>query len=97
MLVVDDILFFPFTGILSVFQEVYEAAKQEQAGDEQGVRTELTELYMMLETRKISEDEFNARETELLDRLDRLQEVGKVEEVAEVEEVTTVEEVAEVE
>ena len=30
MLVVDDILLFPFKGILSVFQEVYEAAEQEQ-------------------------------------------------------------------
>ena len=73
MLVVDDILFFPFKGILSVFQEVYQAAKQEQAGDEQGVRAELTELYMMLETRKITEDEFNARETVLLDRLERIE------------------------
>ena len=87
MLVVDDVLLFPFTSILSVFQEVYEAAKQEQAGDEQGVRTELTELYMMLETRKITEDEFNARETELLDRLERLQAVGEVEEVTAVEKV----------
>jgi hypothetical protein len=73
MLVVDDILFFPFKSILSVFQEIYQAAKQEQAGDEQGVRTELAELYMMLETRRITEEEFNAREIELLDRLERFE------------------------
>ena len=87
MLVVDDILLFPFKGILSVFQEVYEAAEQEQAGDEQSVRAELTELYMMLETRKITEDEFNAREAVLLDRLERLQAVEEVEEDEEVTEV----------
>jgi hypothetical protein len=91
MLIVDDILFFPFKGILSAFEEIHKAAKQEQAGDEQSVRAELTELYMMLETRKITEDEFNARETELLDRLERLQAVEKVEEVEEVTEVEEVE------
>ena len=76
MLIVDDILLFPFKGILSVFQEIYQAAEQEQAGEEQGIRTELTELYMMLETRNITEDEFNARETELLDRLERFESDG---------------------
>jgi hypothetical protein len=85
MLVVDDILFFPFKGILSVFREICKAAEQEQTDAEQNVRTELTELYMMLETRKITEDEFNARETELLDRLERLQAVEEVEEVTPME------------
>lgn len=73
MLIIDDILFFPFRGILSVFQEIYKAAQQEHAGEGQSIRTELTELYMMLETRRITEDEFNARETELLDRLERFE------------------------
>ena len=73
MLIIDDILLFPFKGILSVFEEIYKAARQDQDGEEQSIRTELTELYMMLETRKITEDEFSARETVLLDRLERIE------------------------
>ena len=73
MLIIDDILFAPVRGMLSVFQELYKAAQDEHAGQEEDIRTELTELYMMLETHRITEDEFNAREKELLDRLEAFQ------------------------
>ena len=69
---VDDILLFPMKGLLLVCREVYNAAQQETLNEAEAVRRELRELYMMLETERISEAEFEAREAELLDHLDEL-------------------------
>jgi len=74
MLFVDDILLFPVRSILWVFQEIHNAAQEEQANEAEAITAELSELYMMLETGKIAAGEFDTREKELLDRLDRLQE-----------------------
>lgn len=76
MLIIDDILLFPFRSILWIFREVHNAAQQELAGEAEFITAELSELYMMLETGKISEQEFATREKELLDRLDKIQESG---------------------
>lgn len=73
MLIIDDILLFPVRGIRFVFQEIHNAAEQEVAQDAEAVRTELRELYMMLETGQISEEEFETREKELLDYLERIE------------------------
>lgn len=73
MLIVDDILLFPMRGILSVFRDIHKAAQQESANEAEAIRTELSELYMMLETGGITEEEFDAKEAELLDRLDALE------------------------
>ena len=72
MLIVDDILLSPLHGILWIVREVHEAAKQEVAGQSEALTAELRELYMLLETGKISEPEYEAQEKELLDRLQRL-------------------------
>jgi len=76
VLIIDDILLFPFRSILWIFREVHNAAQQELAGEAELITAELSELYMMLETGKISEQEFATREKELLDRLDKIQESG---------------------
>ena len=76
MLIIDDILLFPFRSIFWIFREIHNAAQQELATEAEAITAELSELYMMLETGKISEEEFNAREKELLDRLDELEERG---------------------
>lgn len=72
MLIVDDILLSPLHGILWIAREVHQAAKQEVAGQSEALTAELRELYMLLETGKISEPEYEAREKELLDRLQLL-------------------------
>ena len=72
MLVIDDILLFPVTGVLNVFRKIHAAAEQEFADQGDAIRTQLSELYMMLETGRITSDEFDSREKELLDRLDAL-------------------------
>jgi hypothetical protein len=74
MLLIDDILTFPIKGIFWIFREIHNAAQQEQAGEADRITTALTELYMSLETGRITEAEFDARERELLDRLEQLQE-----------------------
>jgi len=76
MLIIDDILLFPIKSIFWMFREIHNAAQQELATEAETITTELSELYMMLETGRITEDEFDAREKKLLDRLDKIQEQG---------------------
>jgi len=74
VLIVDDILFFPVSSILWVFNKVHEAARQEMTTQAETITAELSGLYALLETGKISTTEFDVREKELLDRLDDLDE-----------------------
>lgn len=74
MLLIDDILLFPSRGLLFVLREINSAVQQEVAGETEAIRTELRELYMTLETGRITEEQFDAREKELLDRLDAIEE-----------------------
>jgi hypothetical protein len=73
MLVIDDILLSPFHGLGFIVRQIQQAAQQEQANESDNLRAELSELYMMLETHQITEEEFTAREATLLDRLDRVE------------------------
>lgn len=74
MLIVDDLLLFPFRRLLWIFREIHNAAQQGLVNEAEAITFDLSELYMMLETGRISESEFEAREKELLDRLDTIQE-----------------------
>ncbi len=73
MFLVDDILLSPVKGVLWVFREIHDAAQKEKAGESEAITAALSELYMRLETGQIAEEEFDAQEKVLLDRLDRLQ------------------------
>jgi hypothetical protein len=72
MLLVDDILCFPVTGILWIFREIGKVAHEELAGESQSITEQLRLLYMQLETGRITEAEFDAEEKVLLDRLDAI-------------------------
>jgi hypothetical protein len=74
MLLIDDILLFPAHGVGWLVDKVRQAAQQELENESDHLRAELGELYMMLETHQITEEEFTAREATLLDRLTRLEE-----------------------
>jgi len=74
MFIVDDILTAPFKGIYWIFKEIYNAALEDQAGEADRITAQLSELYMMLETGKMTEAEFDAAEKALLDRLDAINE-----------------------
>ena len=73
MFLADDIVSYPVKSILSLFREIYNAAVQEMADEADSIRTELGTLYQMLETSAIDEATFDARERELLDRLDAIE------------------------
>ena len=85
MLIIDDLLFFPVRSILWTFREIYNAAQEEQANEAEAITAELSELYMMLETGKITEAEFDQREKDLLDRLEEIQARGSLSEDEEEE------------
>ncbi len=74
MLILDDILFFPITGILWTFRELHNAVMQELDSEADSITAQLSELYMMLETGEITQGEFDEKEKKLLDRLDEIQE-----------------------
>ena len=77
MVLVDDLLKLPFTGLVWIARQVQNAAQEELANQTESVTAELSDLYMRLETGKISEEEFADEEKTLLERLDRMQERGR--------------------
>jgi Gas vesicle protein G len=74
MLLVDDVLASPFRGLFWIFRELHNAVQEEAVNEAEDITQQLSELYMMLETGKISEAEFDESEAILLDRLDALEE-----------------------
>ena len=73
MLLIDDILFAPVNGILWVFGEISKVAHEQLADESKSITESLRQLYMELETGRIPEEEFDARERVLLDRLETLE------------------------
>ncbi|MGD0089822.1 MAG: gas vesicle protein GvpG [Planctomycetota bacterium] len=76
MFLVDDILLFPLRGGLFVFREIQKSADAEKH-DSRPIIQELQDLYMRLETKKISEEEFDKREAVLLERLEQTERSGQ--------------------
>jgi hypothetical protein len=82
MLLIDDILFAPLHGLLWVARKVDEAMGQEQEREEEALKARLRELYLQLESGQLAEEEFEAREAELLDRLEAILESQEAAEAA---------------
>jgi len=74
MFLIDDLLLAPGSFLIWVMRKVHEAAQEELDNDTARITTELSELHRKLETGAITEPDFEAREKELLDRLDRIRE-----------------------
>jgi len=77
MFILDDILLSPIKGVLWIFQKIHNAAEEEVIGEADSITARLGELYMMLETGKMTEAEFDAEEKRLLDRLDEIEKIKK--------------------
>jgi hypothetical protein len=73
MFLIDNLLLLPMTSTLRLVRAIESATQEETAKSADALRAELTELYRMLETGGISSDEFDAREAQLLDRLDTIE------------------------
>lgn len=72
MFLVDDILLAPFHSLLWIFDEIHQAAQQEMAEEADALTAQLSDLYLMLENGRLSEEEFDVQEKRLLDRLDQI-------------------------
>jgi len=72
MFLIDDLLFAPLNGLLWVVEQVRDAAEEERAGEADAITEQLRQLYLQLEQGAITEDDFDAEEQRLLDRLDVL-------------------------
>lgn len=70
MFFLDDIAMSPFKGLLFIAKEVANAVKQQQEQDRASTMSELSSLHLQLENGEITEEEFDEREAELLDRLE---------------------------
>lgn len=68
----DSILLAPVNGIVFVANKVRDMA-MDQLLDEEGTRRELRGLYSQLERGEISEDEFETREAQLVERLEEIE------------------------
>lgn len=96
MILIDDILFSPITGLVALARELQRAALEEQKQAAAATRQELADLYRALETGAVTEEEFDRREGPLLDRLDAMEaESESAEEVEETEETEETEEAEE--
>ncbi len=72
MFLIDDLLLAPIHGVLWVARKIDEAVSQEQEKEEEELKARLRELYQRLESGQLGEQEFEAQEAELLDRLDAI-------------------------
>ena len=70
MLLLDNLLLSP---LLWIVKEINQAVQQEIGGEAEAVTRSLSELYMKLETGALTEEEFEAEEERLLDRLDAIE------------------------
>lgn len=74
MIIIDDLVTWPFSGLLWIVQEISNAASEDRLAEADALRGELRLLYVDLERGEISEADFDLKESQLLDRLDRLEE-----------------------
>lgn len=73
MFILDSILFAPAEGLFWIFEKIHGAVQEEMEGEQERITAQLSELYMMLDSGRITESEFDLREKKLLDRLEELQ------------------------
>jgi hypothetical protein len=72
MLIIDDLLLAPIQGVMWVVEKIGEAAQEDHDNESVTITNELSELYKLLEAGQVTEEEFDSRERELLDRLEEL-------------------------
>lgn len=72
MILIDKLLLSPIWGTIWIAKKIQQAIEEEEGDPREAITAQLSELYMMLETGRITQEEFDAKETELLDRLDAL-------------------------
>jgi hypothetical protein len=77
MFLIDNLLLAPVSGVMYIFREIQAAAEKEAVKNAEGLRAQLAELYTMLESGRISSDQFDAKEKQLLDLLDGISQMNE--------------------
>lgn len=78
MLFLDVLLLSPIYGTIWAARKIQSAIDQERADEPEQITADLREQYMLLETGKITEEQFAAQEKILLDRLDEIEKRGSI-------------------
>ena len=73
MFLLDDILLSPVKGLMAIARKVQEIAENDSQDQEKEILNSLSELHQLLESESIGDEDFNVRETALLDQLDAIQ------------------------
>jgi len=74
MFLIDDILLAPVKGIVYLAKKIHELAEEESADTGEKIKRELLDLQMLFETDQISEEEYQKKEKDILERLEALKE-----------------------
>ncbi len=73
MFLLDDILLSPVKALAAIGRQVQDRAQKDLQDREKEIINSLTELNQMFESKSLSDEQFNDRESALLDQLDAIQ------------------------
>ena len=73
MFLLDDILLAPLKGVIAIGKKLNEVVEKETS-DEGRIKEEMMKLQLKFEMDEISEEEYDSREDELLEMLERIRE-----------------------
>jgi hypothetical protein len=73
MFLLDDILLSPVKGLMAIARKVQEIAENDSQDQEKEILNSLSELHQLFESKTIGSEQFDERETVLLDQLDAIQ------------------------
>ena len=72
MLLIDDLLLLPAKGFLGIVKKIRDMALEESEDTSEKIQRELLDLQMLFETDQISEEEYQKKEKDILERLEAL-------------------------
>jgi hypothetical protein len=73
MFLLDDILLAPIKGLAMICQKVHQAAQEDLERQEKEIMGALAELHQLMDLGQIGDDDFDRRESDLLNRLEACQ------------------------
>ena len=79
MLIIDDLLLLPVQMLWKIFQGVKDESDKELYPDEEQCKEKLLTLQMALETEQITEEDYEAAEEKIMERLRILREYRREE------------------
>jgi predicted RNA-binding protein associated with RNAse of E/G family len=85
MFLIDDLLLLPVKGFLGMVEKIRDMALEELEDTPEKLKRELLDLQMALESDQITEEEYQKKEKDILERFEALKEKTKFKEKSKVE------------